>query len=108
MGISFGKLIVESFKERAGPQAVTKHGFATVKQRSSLIPLKVLLDSRVNEFTVIPAGSLVHVKEKELSTLPWGTTVYESNAIGQPFIILTINDIEFITDPEGKPLAAVA
>jgi len=101
------KLIVEAYKKE-GLRANVQNGFAKPDQKTSLKGLKVLVDARLTNDTVITKGSTVYIKEEELHTKPWAAKILESEAVGVPFIIVDLTNIEFV-DPnlnEGAKIDA--
>jgi hypothetical protein len=73
-----------------------KNGFAGVSQAIVVKGLEVLLDAKLSDGTTIEAGSIAFIREKSLFTLPQFKEIFESDAVGQPFVIANIEQVEFI------------
>lgn len=84
------KLLVEPYKGSGKPEAEVKSGFATVKQRSSLVGLKLMADAIVSQGSCtaeIKKGAVIYFKETDLSTMPWTKTRMTCDAIEGEFLI---------------------
>jgi hypothetical protein len=58
-----------------GLKGEVSKGVMFAKQKVDVIPLEVLENSRIIEgdnVTYLPAGSIVYVREEDLTTLSWG------------------------------------
>lgn len=93
------RLIVEIYKKE-GLRSEVKNGFALVDQKTSVKGLTILVDTKLTDGTYIEAGSKAWVREEALHTRPWAQKALKSEAINQPFLIVDLTDIEFITPPE--------
>lgn len=93
------RLIVEAYKKEA-LRATEKNGFAMVSQKITLKGLKVLVDAKLNDDTLVPVGSIVYIKEEVLHTQAWAQKPLECEAIGEPFLIVDLNFVEFISPPK--------
>jgi hypothetical protein len=94
------RFIVEAY-QKEGLKSEVKNGFATIQQKVALKGLKVLVEGRVVHGLssyIIPKGSTVYVKEERLHS-PTGPAnkVLSCEAVGQPFIIVDLNDVEFVS-----------
>jgi hypothetical protein len=85
------KLFLEPYKGGKKIEAEVKSGFATVKQRSTLIGLKLLMDAQVmigSKSEILRAGTSVFFEETLLYTEAWAKHTYTANElVGQEFII---------------------
>jgi len=89
------RLIVEAYKKEA-LRATEKNGFAFVSQKLSLKGLKVLMEARLSDGTIVPKGSVAYVKEETLHTQQWAQKAMDCDAIEGQFLILDLNHVEFI------------
>ena len=97
---SFDKLIVEAYKQ-TGVQAEIKHGWATASQKNNLKGLTVLIQAVLNNGTIVPVGSTAYIKEESLHTQQCAKNKLKCETIPQEFIIVTMNDIEYLSPPQG-------
>lgn len=81
-------ILCEPFKTAAAKKQ-EKSGFATIQQKVTLTPLKVLVGT-----TEIPAGYTAYVKA-EACNGPWGKEVFEAPGL-PPFIKVPEADIVFV------------
>lgn len=95
------KIVVEAYKKE-GLRAEVKSGFAHLSQKVSSKGLKVLLDARLNDGTVIPKGSMAYFREEMLHTAPWATKSLESDAVEGAFLVADIGHVDFIVPPKGE------
>jgi hypothetical protein len=94
------KLIVEMYKKEA-LKAVEKNGFASISQKLTLKGLKVLIEAKLTDNTLVLKDSVAYVKEELLYTSAWAQKALECEAIGEPFLIVDMVHVEFIVPPEG-------
>lgn len=78
-------------------------GFATVKQKTKLVPLELVVDALIvtdrSEMT-LKKGSKVYFKEETLATQQWSRQVYEIDGKSEkfvlaewgPFVVMVEND----------------
>ncbi len=95
-------LIVEPYKQGQGLKAEVKNGFAFVKQKMELVPLKLLVEAKLTDGSYIPAGSSIYVQEEYLTTHEWAKKVKKAeSALGsQEFIIVELKYISMIDTHE--------
>jgi hypothetical protein len=60
-----GRIFVEQYKKQE-LKATVRGGFALMAHKSSLVPLKILVDARLSANEVISAGSTAYIKEETL------------------------------------------
>lgn len=103
------KLILEPYKGQRKIEATVKSGFATVKQRSTLIGLKLLSDANVvpngsGKILTIKAGSIVFFEESVLATEGWAKNTYtvDGDGGGKEFVIGEYNRAVFFDGEIGK------
>lgn len=94
------RLIVETYKKEA-LKAVEKNGFASISQKLTLKGLKVLVEAKLSDNTLVQKGSVAYIKEESLHAQPWAQKTLECNAIEVPFLIVDLIHVEFIVPPEG-------
>ncbi len=90
------KLLVEPYTGNGKPEAEVKSGFATVKQRSSLVGLKLLADAVVTHGSVTTTyakGSVAYFKETDLATIHWTKTRMTCDAIEGEFVIAEYSNV---------------
>lgn len=90
------RLIVETYKADRTLKSVERNGFAMISQKVSVVGLKVLVTTKLSDGTYIHSGDKAYIREEYLHTSPWAKKVFESDAISEPFIIVDINNVEFI------------
>lgn len=97
------RLIVETYKKE-GLKTVEKNGFAFVSQKLFLKGLKVLIDGCLSNGAhgewLVKRGSTVYIKEETLHTQAWAQKPMECSYIEEPFLIVDLNHIEFVTPPK--------
>ena len=98
------KLILEAYTH-SGIKAEVKSGWASVSQKAHLKGLKVLFEAHLSDGTVIPRGSMAFIKEELLSTQPWAKNKLKSDTIPEEFILVTMNEIEYISPPSSGDAA---
>jgi hypothetical protein len=76
-------------------------GWITAGQKNSLKGLKVLLKAELPNGEIIPAGSRAWIKEDSLHTALWAKDIRKCDFITGEFILVTMNEVEFISPPEG-------
>lgn len=97
------RLILEQYKKQE-IKLETKGGFAQMAHKVSLKPLKVLVDAKLPDGTLIPAGSTAYVREEYLhnnsvSGRTGGMTIPTfSNAEihPEPFIVIDLINVDVI------------
>ena len=90
------KLIVEIYKKEA-LRSKEVNGFAFVDQKLSLKGLKVLVNTLLNNGEIfVKAGDVAFIKEEALHSQQWAQKAYECNGIEGQFLIVDINNVEFI------------
>ena len=96
------KLIVEAYKKEA-LRSKEVNGFAFVDQRLNLKGLKILVSSFLNNGQLfVEAGSTAFIKEDLLHTQQWAQKPYECDSINGQFLIVDVNNVEFIQPPEKQ------
>jgi hypothetical protein len=61
--------------------------------------LKLLVDAKLNDGTVLPKGSLAYIREEVLHNGQWATKILESDAIEGNFIIIDLAHVDYVTTP---------
>lgn len=89
------KLIVEAYKKE-GLRANVQNGFARLDQKLTVKGLKVLMDAKLSDGTVVEKGATAYIREESLHTQQWAQKVLESDGVSQPFIIVDASNVEFI------------
>lgn len=101
--VSYNKLIVEQYTKE-GLRPDVRNGFAHLSQKIKSKGLKVLADAYIavgNQSMFVPAGSLAHVREETLHNQQWAAKVLESEEIAEPFLVIDVIHVDFISYPEG-------
>ena len=97
--ISYGKLIVETYKSERALRTEVKNGFATISQKIKVVGLKLLADSQYsigNCFVSLTKGATVYVREELLYTQPWAKQQLESDKVEGQFMVLDPMYVEFV------------
>ena len=102
------RIILEQYKKEA-LKAVIIGGVARMEHKISLKPLKVLVDAKLADGTLIPKGSIAFVREEYLHnnsgmSRNGGTTIPSFDNLDispEPFIIIDISQVEIIDAPEA-------
>lgn len=94
------KFIVEAYQTDRALRSVVNNGFAVVAQKVMIVGLKLLIDAVIQDSKetsrLVPAGSLVYIKEEFLHTNPTVKRIYESDAVPGKFNILEMAWVEFV------------
>lgn len=93
------KLILEPYKGDGKIKASVNSGFAQIKQKSTLIGLKVLADASINAANSsfeITKGSTVYIEEEVLHTQDWSKRTYETEDIDGKFIMVDYHYIRIV------------
>lgn len=93
------RVFVEAY-QKGELRSKEKNGFAFVDQKTTLKGLKVLLEARLNDGTMVLKNSIAYIKEESLHTQAWAQKPLECDVIGQLFIIVDAIHIEFIVPPK--------
>lgn len=96
-GMSFNnKLIVEPYKNDKIVKSEVRSGLAFIGQKKHSVPLKLLLNAKLNDGTIILKGSTVYIKEELLFTQEWAKKVLESEATDGQYMLVDLINVEFI------------
>lgn len=95
------RFIVKPYAGDRTLKAKVSNGFAMVQQKTSIVGLELLMEARLSTtnkdlLEIFPKGSMIYVKEELLFTQVWAKAIYESDAVEGNFIIVDVNNIEFI------------
>lgn len=93
------RIVVEAYKKEA-LRAEVKSGFAHLSQKTTSKGLKVLIDAKLSDGTLIKAGSTAYFREEVLHTAPWATKAMESAAVTGSFLIADLIHVDFIVPPK--------
>jgi len=96
------RLLVEVYK-KGELRSKISNGFATIDQKSTLKGLRVLVEGKLGDGTIVRKDSIAYIREEALHTQQWAQKHLECELIGQPFLIVDANFIEFI-DPPAQPV----
>lgn len=97
------RLVLEQYKKQEIKLEV-KGGFATMAHKVSLKPLKVLVDAKLPDGTLIPKGSTAYVREEYLHlnsvagktggvTIP---TFSNAEIHSEPFIVIDLINVDIV------------
>jgi len=97
------RLILEEYKKQEIKLEV-KGGFASMSHKISLKPLKVLVDAKLADGTLIPAGSTAYVREEYLhlnsvAGRTGGVTIPKfsnSEIHDEPFIVIDLINVDIV------------
>lgn len=99
------RLVLEAHKTDKSLKANVSNGFATIAQKTGVKGLTVLMEARLPNGTVIPAGSRAYIREELLHTQQWALKPLECDTLPGQFMIVDVAHVEFITPPPEKPAA---
>lgn len=95
------RLVVEPYrKDRALRPANTGTGFALVSQKIEIVGLKVLIDAKLSDGTIIFKDSIAYIKEEYLHSAPWAQKSTKSEAVGGDCLVVDLNYVEFIDNKD--------
>ena len=94
------KLILEAYRQTE-IRAEGNKGWIQAGQKNNLKGLKVLVQATLPNGETIPAGSKAWIKEDFLHTQPWAKDIRKCETLPGEFILVTMNEVEFISPPEG-------
>lgn len=97
------QLVLEPYKGRGKIEAQVSSGFATVKQKTNLVGLRLLEDANViygTERYTVPKGSKVYFTEETLHSSPWAKKVFTSDFMKEQFILAEPSAVVFINESE--------
>lgn len=89
------RIIVEAY-EKVSLRAEVKNGFAHLSQKVTVKGLRVLMDAKLTDGTIIEKDSIVYIPEELLQTQAFASKRLESDAVQGAFIIVDINQISFV------------
>lgn len=96
------KLIVESYTKES-LRATEKNGFARIDQKVALKGLKLLVNAKLNDGTVLNKGAVVYIREETLYTQQWASKTTECPGLFEgKCLIVDLVHVEMI-DPAIKP-----
>ena len=101
---SFNKLVLEAYVHK-GIESEQRSGWVTPGQKNKLKGLKVLIQVNLQDGTTIPVGSTAYIKEELLHTQPWAKNKLKSDTLPGEFIVVTMNEVEYIDPPTESTVA---
>ena len=100
------KLILEPYEGSHKIESNTSSGFATIKQKTTLIGLKVLEDAQfvlpTKEIVNIEKKSTVFFEEEVLYSSAWAKKTYECDGIESRFIIADYSQVVMVDENNSK------
>lgn len=93
-----GKIVCKPYGGTRKIEAQVKSGFASVKQKNTLVGLEVLVDAYINEDITIDAGSKVYISEELLFNYMSVNKPLESDAVKESFVLIDFGHIVLIKD----------
>lgn len=63
--------LVEPYEQGQGLKGNIKSGFAYIAQKQNLIGLKLVIDAKLSDGSVVKAGSKIYIAEDLLTTQEW-------------------------------------
>jgi len=94
------RIICEPYKGERKIESQVKSGFSTIKQKNTIVALRVLADADINQFIKIKANSKVHISEEILYSKLSTQKPMESPVISGPFVMIDFGDVMFIEEAE--------
>lgn len=70
-------------------------GFATIEQKSSLVGLSVMADSKIGELEVT-SGDTVYVLEEVMHSVPQYTSEKSCDAFEEPFVVIDSSHVVMV------------
>lgn len=95
-----GKLVLEAYVHTE-IRSNTSKGWTGVVQKNNLKGLKVLVDADLPNGESVQAGSTAWIKEDFLYSQPWAKDIRKCDFIPGEFILVTMNEVEFVSPPKG-------
>lgn len=92
-----GRIMAEPYKGQRKIESQVKSGFASVKQKSTVVALKVLADAHIGD-QIVTTGSFVHVLEEVLFHKLTTQKPFESKDVEGEFVFIDFNDVLFISE----------
>jgi len=89
-----GRLILEVYKKQALKSEI-RGGIAFVGQKVRVEGLRLLMDAKLSDGTIIPAGSKAFIREEVLHNLPNINKPLESSATSEPFLVVDAMNVDF-------------
>ena len=96
-----GKLVLEAYTQTE-IRSDTSRGWTGVVQKNNLKGLKVLVQADLPNGDFITAGSTAFIREELLMTQAWAKTKFKSDTLPGEFILVTMNEVEYISPPGGN------
>lgn len=91
-------ILLEPYISTRKIEAVVNKGLATVKQKGTLIGLKVVADARISDVRTVKAGSVAYFDESFLHTNQGLLKPVACDGIEGSFIVMSIGSIIFIKE----------
>ena len=82
-----------------GLKAEVKSGFASVSQKTGVVPLEAIVPGKVRD-TMFMKGQTIYVLEEDLVTAAWGKAVRRVEGQEESFIIVPEKSIIAVSDLE--------
>lgn len=93
------RLLLEEYVNQGQLKREVQHGIAMISQKVNLHGLRVLVEAKLSDGTVVPRNSIAYLKESTLHTAPWAKSVFQAPSIDSKFIIVDMSFVEFISPP---------
>lgn len=94
------KLILEAYKQtEIRPEG--NRGWIQAGQKNNLKGLRVLIEAILPNGDTVLLGSKAWIKEDSLHTAAWAKDIRKCETISEEFILVTMNEVEFISPPAG-------
>lgn len=93
-----GKLILEAY-QKTEIKADISRGWAKIDQKQTLKGLRVLIQAHTDGGEIIPVGSIAYIKEESLHTQAWAKNKLKSDTLQEEFIVVNVNEVEYIVPP---------
>lgn len=94
------KLILEPYQGANKVEAKVSSGFATIKQKSTLIGLKCLASATVpishDKSLEVSPGDTVYFSEEILHSSDWAKKAHDCDALKKPFIIAPASQVVLV------------
>jgi len=97
---SFNKLILQAY-QHTEIRADGNKGWIQAGQKNSLKGLKVLVDAKLSDGITVLKDSTAYIKEDSLHTSVWAKDKRKCDTLPGEFILVTMNEVEYIDPPAG-------
>ena len=92
------KVICEPYVSKGAIQSEIKGGMSFIKQKSSVIAMKVLMDAQIDDKLTLKAGSSIYILEETLHNQASYQKPLTSIGVKESFVMVDFGHVVFIGD----------